>query len=209
MLNDLDMLNKLHSNGTLDDKAYIAAVKKLGHSPKPSGLSIGDIYSGSILKPTDLSKWTSNGSGKYVATYGDGSTGEVNDVTLTGGVSMGTPLHDMACTTSVSSAELEVQPYFEDRSHLPEHAQAVLKWIDEAWDKTFKEYNDTKKDWERIEEIDEEGNHSITWTKRSAPVAYDFDGASEHEKKVSKKVEYEIKDLMTMFNLEIDHNNQP
>lgn len=56
--------------------------------------------------------------------------------------------------------------YREDRSHLPEHAKAVLEAMDEVWYEKVKEYNDTKHKYVRITIEDEEGNEIVTWKEK-------------------------------------------
>lgn len=65
-----------------------------------------------------------------------------------------------------ASGRVDVVPYSENRNHLPDHAQMVLSWIDEAWKDKVDEYNATKGDWERIQYTDEENNEVVEWIEK-------------------------------------------
>lgn len=67
---------------------------------------------------------------------------------------------------AVKKSRVDVVPYSENRSHLPDHAQMVLNWIDDAWKEKVDEYNATKPDWQRIQYTDDEGNEVVEWIEK-------------------------------------------
>lgn len=67
---------------------------------------------------------------------------------------------------AVKKSRVDVVPYSENRSHLPDHAQMVLSWIDDAWKEKVDEYNATKPDWQRIQYTDDEGNEVVEWIEK-------------------------------------------
>lgn len=192
--NNIDMLKKLHDIGLLDDKAFIDGIKRA------TGGSIMTRPLRDEIKPVPLPQ--------YPFTTGTPLTEPSSSAIKGKFISNGSPLTAtytpdqcyIDCSTlkhsefgdRTFSDEVDVVPYTENRSHLPQHAQDVLAWIDEAWDKTFREYNDTKEDWERYEFTDEDGIIKAGWIH-----------------KPSRKIETDVKDMMEMFNLEFDSGNQP
>lgn len=177
-MKDLSSLKDLHNKGIIDDKAFIAGVKKININT-PLGERVDSFPRPLRDNPITWPK----GSGTSTPT---GSILGIPSITAGNKyVSKGSPL---TATYTPHQEDVPVIPFTEDRSHLPSHARDVLMWIDEAWDATFRNYNDTKKDW--IREEDDDGK--ISWTH--VP---------------SQKVEYELDNLRTMFNLEVDGDNQP
>lgn len=67
---------------------------------------------------------------------------------------------------AVKKSRVDVVPYSENRSHLPDHAQMVLNWIDDAWKEKVDEYNATKPDWQRVQYTDDEGNEVVEWIEK-------------------------------------------
>lgn len=140
-----------------------------GLTAKYDGLAKQDIYSGSILKPDSLRGYHDCKKTPCPHVWNGKEYVEVKS--------------GLIPVSSPNAVVFDAPFYSEDRSHLPEHAQAVLGWIDEAWDKARKEYEETKKDWSR--EVNEKGE--IEW--KHIP---------------SEEMEEDVKQLGHIFNLQID-----
>lgn len=151
-----------------------------------SGLAKQDLYSGSILKPeVDWDK-----SPKLIAKYSELPT-EYHDCKQSPCQHKWngyrwidcSPARDSRLTEedwdyamtnlltkqdkeAVKKSRVDVVPYSENRSHLPDHAQMVLNWIDDAWKEKVDEYNATKPDWQRIQYTDDEGNEVVEWIEK-------------------------------------------
>lgn len=145
-------------------------------SGMPMGLATSDIYSGSILKPK---AWPGGSSPTYHdckqspcqhqwngyrwVDYSDAREGRLTeadwDYAMEG-------LLTEQDKEAVKKGRVDVIEYSENRDHLPEHAQMVLNWIDEAWKDKVDEYNETKNDWQRIQYTDEEGNEIVEWIEK-------------------------------------------
>lgn len=148
-----------------------------GMTAKYDGLSVPDIYSGSILKKN----YYCSVCGRFVSNQEYHDCKEQNklyrDCKIQGVKGMTIPVNP------AEQVSFDLVPYSENRSHLPEHAQAVLGWIDEAWDEAQRKYEESKKDWSR--EVNAKGK--IEW--KHIP---------------SEEMEEDVKQLGHIFNLQID-----
>lgn len=178
---DMASLIRLHNLGLINDKAFTEAVKKLNttissplhptvNRPDPNHVNVP--FNQRIGTGSDdlIKKWTSTGS-PLTATY-------TPDGLATSDIYSGSILKPEGIDTTVlankvygdgifcASDRVDVVPYSENRNHLPDHAQMVLSWIDEAWKDKVDEYNATKGDWERIQYTDEENNEVVEWIEK-------------------------------------------
>ncbi len=188
---DTQNLIRLHTLGLIDDKAFTEAIKKL-HLKANSQPAITRPYNPiSPLHPTtDVPFREESSSGKTDKITKYVSTGSPLTATYTPEQSSVSGLYkpdpysgsilkpevdwDYAMTNllteqdkeAVKKSRVDVVPYSENRSHLPDHAQMVLNWIDDAWKEKVDEYNATKPDWQRIQYTDDEGNEVVEWIEK-------------------------------------------
>ena len=165
-----------------------------------SGLAKPDIYSGSILKPNDTDKNFLWNGYRWIDCSPEREsrlTDEDWEFAMTGALKF----------NSRPKQEVTVIAYSENRSHVPEHAKQMLEWIDEAWGKKVEEYNNSKPDWSRVVEKDEDGNELIEWRNKEV----DDSLLQAYQDFITNDVVVEgddadINGLQHIFNLDISKN---
>lgn len=215
-----------------------------------SGLAKPDIYSGSILKPSDIHKNSVNAvvrghpcrwcglivsnhayhdCKKGTQTQKDFEVGQITEDIDTGKKFLWNGYRWIDCSperesrltdedwefamtgslkiNSKPKQEVTVIAYSENRSHVPEHAKQMLEWIDEAWGKKVEEYNNSKPDWSRVVEKDEDGNELIEWRNKEV----DDSLLQAYQNFITNDVVVEgddadINGLQHIFNLDISKN---
>lgn len=175
-INDIATFVKLHEKSLLSEEAVLKGIENiicpkpvkpttgghkwvsikdnykpyytlLGTTDSVSGLATPDIYSGSILKP-DFQE------------YHDCKQNPCPHIKPKRGT--------LKNIEKNKPSTLEIVTY-EDTvpNHLPEHARMVIQWINEEVAKQIEQYEETKDDWVRLVDVDEDGKEHIRWVEKS------------------------------------------
>lgn len=174
-INDIATFVKLHEKSLLSEEAVLKGIENIIR-PQPakpttggqkwvapktttleahyfdfgngiSGVASSDIYSGSILKP-DFQE------------YHDCKQSPCPHIKPKRGT--------LKNIEKNKPSTLEIVTY-EDTvpNHLPEHARMVIQWINEEVAKQIEQYEETKDDWVRLVDVDEDGKEHIRWVEKS------------------------------------------
>lgn len=155
-INDIATFVKLHEKSLLSEEAVLKGIENI-ICPKPATPTTGGH------------KWVAPKTTTLEARYfkvGDGISGIATPDIYSGSILK--PKRGTLNIEKNKPSTLEIVTY-EDTvpNHLPEHARMVIQWINEEVAKQIEQYEETKDDWVRLVDVDEDGQEHIHWVEKS------------------------------------------